>query len=444
MTIRYIKASLKRLIQIWVLINGTSILMAQETIYPGPAHQGTIAITGGTIHVGNGQVIDKGILIIKNAKIESVGQNVSIPSGAKVISVAGAHVYPGIIAAATNLGLVEIASVRALSDFQEIGDFNPSIKSIAAYNAESKVIPTVRSNGVLLAHITPRGGTISGSSSVVQLDAWNWQDATYKLNNGIHLNLPAMVNRVSPFAALAGPPQGPPVDAIKNALLKVEEVRNFLREAKSYSLKPDPINLKYEAVKGLFNKSQKLFIHCDLVKEIMIAIDIKKEFDLDVVLIGGSDSWLVAPMLQEQQIPVILSEPHSLPSTADDAVDQPYKTGYMLKEAGVLFSICLDGNDGYWQQRSIPFQAGTMAAYGLSKEEALTSITLNAAKILGIDNMTGSLEVGKDANVVISEGDILDMKSSKVTHAFIQGRAINLNNKHTQLFEKYKYKYGIK
>jgi len=295
-----------------------------------------------------------------------------------------------------------------------------------------------------LAHITPRGGTISGTSSIVQLDAWNFQDAAYKLNNGIHLNLPAMVNRPNPFAALQGPNQGPPVDAVKNALLKIEEIRNFLREAKAYSTKPEPANLKYEAVKGLFDKSQKLFIHCDLAKEIMIAIDIKKEFDLDVVIIGGGDSWMVASLLKEQQVPVILSEPHSLPSTADDAVDQPYKTGYLLKQAGVLFSICLDGNDGYWQQRCLPFQAGTMAAYGLSKEEALSAITLDAATILGIDKMTGSLEVGKDANVVISEGDILDMKSSKVSHAFIQGRAIDLNNKHSQLFEKYKFKYGIK
>lgn len=419
-------------------------LNSQESIYPAASFQGTIAITGATIHVGNGQVIDKGTLIIKNSKIEAVGSNLAIPSGSRVIAVPGSHVYPGLIAASTNLGLAEISSVRAVSDFSEIGEYNPSVKTIAAYNAESRVIPTVRSNGVLLAHITPRGGIISGTSSIVQLDAWNWQDAAYKMNNGIHLNLPAMVNRPSPFAALMGQNQGPPVDALKNALIKIEEIRNFFREAKVYSMKADPLNLKYEAVKGLFDKSQKLFIHCDLVKEIMIALDLKKEFNLDVVIVGGSDSWMVADLLKEQQVPVILSEPHSLPSTADDAVDQPYKTGFQLKQAGVLFSISLDANDGYWQQRCLPFQAGTLAAYGLTKEEALSAITLNAAAILGIDKTTGSLEAGKDANLVISQGDILDMKSSKVTHAFIQGRAIDLNNKHSQLFEKYKYKYGIK
>ena len=417
---------------------------AQETIYPASSHQGTVAITGATIHVGNGKVIEKGNLIIRNTKIEAVGVAVAIPAGSRVIPANGAHVYPGIIASGTNLGLSEISSVRALADFSEIGDYNPSVKVITAYNAESRVIPTVRSNGILLAHITPRGGTISGASSIVQLDAWNWQDAVYKLNNGIHLNLPAMINRPRPFAALQGLSQGPPADAIKTALLKVDEIRNFLREAQAYTVKPVPANLKYEAVKGLFDRSQKLFIHCDLVKEIMIALDIKKEFNLDVVIVGGSDSWMVPNLLKEQGVPVILSEPHTLPSTADDAVDQPYKTGYQLKQAGVLFSISLDANDGYWQQRCLPFQAGTMAAYGLSKEEALQAITLDAATILGIDKITGSLEVGKDANVVISQGDILDMKSSKVTHAFIQGRAIDLNNKHSQLFEKYKFKYGIK
>ncbi|MDZ4708614.1 MAG: amidohydrolase family protein [Saprospiraceae bacterium] len=417
---------------------------AQETIYPVSNHQGTVAITGATIHIGNGKVIDKGTLVIRNTKIEAVGASVAIPGGSRVIPANGAHVYPGIIASGTNLGLSEISSVRALSDFSEIGDYNPSVKVITAYNAESRVIPTVRSNGVLLAHITPRGGTISGTSSIVQLDAWNWQDAVYKLNNGIHLNLPAMINRPRPFAALQGLNQGPPADAIKTALLKVDEIRNFLREAQAYAVKPEPTNLKYEAVKGLFDRTQKLFIHCDLVKEIMIALDIKKEFNLEVVIVGGSDSWMVANLLKEQGVPVILSEPHTLPSTADDAVDQPYKTGYQLKQAGVLFSISLDANDGYWQQRCLPFQAGTMAAYGLSKEEALQAITLDAATILGIDKITGSLEVGKDANVVISQGDILDMKSSKVTHAFIQGRAIDLNNKHSQLFEKYKFKYGIK
>ncbi|MEO7767191.1 MAG: amidohydrolase family protein, partial [Ferruginibacter sp.] len=158
----------------------------------------------------------------------------------------------------------------------------------------------------------------------------------------------------------------------------------------------------------------------------------------------GSDGWIVADILKQNNVAVILSEPHSLPATDDDDVDQPYKTGSALQKAGVLFTICQDNGSGYWQQRNLSFQAGTMAAYGLTREEALTAITLNAAKILGIDSITGSLEKGKDANIIISEGDLLDMKSSKLIKAFIQGREINLDNKQTQLFEKFKYKYSIK
>lgn len=429
-----------RLLALLLFLQG--IALTQENIYPTPPHIGVTAIIGGTIHVGNGSVLSNGTILIKDSKIEAVGVNIAIPTNAIQINAVGKQIYPGIIASSTNLGLTEISSVRAYSDHTEIGDINPSIKSITAYNAESKVIPTLRSNGVLIAHIVPRGGTWSGTSSVVQLDAWHWQDAVYKLNNGIQLNFPALVNRPGPFAAQQGPNAA--TDAIKIALNRLEEIRKFLREAKIYSAQKNnaDINLKYESVKGLFDQTQKLFVHCDLVKEMMLTIDLKKEFGIQVVIVGGSDSWLIPEVLKEYQIPVILSEPHSLPTTADDAVDQPYKTGAQLQAAGVLFSMAIEAD--HWQQRCLPYQAGTMAAYGLSKEDALSAITLNAAKILGIDHLTGSIEIGKDANIVISEGDLLDMKSSKLSHAFLQGRLLNLDNKHSQLFAKYKYKYGLK
>jgi imidazolonepropionase-like amidohydrolase len=417
---------------------------AQETIYPASAQSDKFTVTNAIIHVGNGKVINNGSIVVAGGKIIEVLETSGVSSNNKIVNANGKHVYPGIIAASTNLGLVEVTSTKSTVDAQELGDINPSLKSIVAYAADSKVINTLRSNGILLAHIVPQGGTMSGTSSVVQLDAWHWEDAAYKMNNGIHLNMPALINRPNPFAAFFGgaAPQG---DALKNALNKIEEIRNFLREAKAYqSSAKEQKNLKYEAVKGLFDKSQKLFVHGDLVKEMIMAIDMKKEFGLDVVIVGGTDSWMITEILKENDVPVILSEPHSTPSMADDAVDLPYKTGALLQKGGVLFTICQDASDGFWQQRCLPFQAGTMATYGLTKEEALSAITLNAAKILGIADKTGSIEVGKDANFVISEGDILDMMTSKVTDAFIQGRKINLDNKHTQLFEKYKFKYGVK
>ena len=415
-------------------------VLAQENMHPSPPQTGTIALTNGVIHIGNGQVIENGMIVFSNGKITDVRAAAPV-ADIKVIDLKGKHVYPGIIASSTNLGLVEVSAVRSTNDDQELGDINPSIRSLVAYNTDSKVINTLRSNGVVLAHIVPQGGTISGTSSVVQLDAWNWEDAAYKTDNGIHFNMPSLINVPQQFRR-----PGAEVDRVKQSLEKIESIRNFFREAKAYRNETNHavVNLKFEAVKGLFDKSKIFFVHCELVKEMMMAIDMAKEFDFKLVLVGAGDSWLITGLLKQNNVAVILSQPHSLPTTDDDDVDQPYKTGAALQQAGILFTICQDGGDGFWRQRNLPFQAGTMAAYGLTKEQALSSITLNAAKILGIDTITGSLEKGKDANIVICEGDLLDMKSSKVTQVFIQGRDINLDNKQSQLFEKYKYKYSVK
>ncbi len=422
-------------------------LIAQENMHPTPEQKGYTTLVNGVIHIGNGQIVN-GDIVFENGKIVYVGSPETLPTQytAQIIDLKGKQVYPGMISTSSNLGLVEVGSVRSTFDFTELGDINPSIRSIVAYNTDSKVINTVRCNGVLLAHIVPRGGTISGTSSVVQLDAWNWEDAAYKMDNGIHFNMPALVNRPNQFGGGRRRQQGEQEDPVKQGLEKIESIRKFFREAKAYmqTVNPSPVNLKFEAVKGLFDKSKTFYVHCDLVKEMLVAIDFAKEFDFRTVIIGGSDSWIIADQLRQNNISVILSEPHSLPALEDDDVDQPYKTGAMLQRAGVLFTFCMDAGDGFSQQRNIPFQAGTMAAYGLTKEQALTAVTYNAAKILGIDDKTGTIEKGKDANIVVCDGDILDMKSSNVTAAYIQGREINLDNKQKQLFERYKYKYGIK
>ena len=305
------------------------------------------------------------------------------------------------------------------------------------------MINTLKSNGITHANIVPEGATISGTSSVVQLDAWNWEDAAYATDNGVHLNMPALFNRPNRFAAFLGP-QGPQVDPIKRGLEQIEEIKNFFREANSYLAQPQHtnVNLKFESIKGLYNKKQKLFIHCDVVREILAAIDFKNEFGFDVVLVGAGESYQVADLLKKNNIAVILSQMHALPTLADDAIDLPYQIPAMLQKAGVLFAI--NDEDGQHRGKNLPFNAGTAAAYGLSKEEALSAITLNPAKILGIADRTGSIEVGKDGNIVISEGDILDMRSSNISMVMIQGRIVSLTDKHKQLYERYKYKYDIK
>ncbi|ASZ14877.1 amidohydrolase [Chitinophaga sp. MD30] len=412
---------------------------AQETMYPAKVQQQSIVLTNATLHLGNGKVIEKGTLTFSNGKITAVGTSAGTTANAQVIDLKGQHVYPGLIAPVSTLGLTEVESVRATNDFKEVGEINPSVRSLVAYNADSKVINTLRSNGILLAQVTPEGGLLSGSSSVVQLDAWNWEDAAYRTDGAMHFYMPKLLPTGNPFFAS---PVSITSDKVKMAMEKIEKVHSFLKEAQAYNKdeKHTTANLQFEALRKLFDRQQKLFIHCDLVKEILIAIGFAKEFNIDVVIVGGADAWMLAGELKQNNIAVVLAQPHSLPVMQDDDVDQPYKTAAQLQKAGVLF--CLS-NEGFWQQRNLPFNAGTAATYGLTKEEALSAITLNAARILGIDNLTGSLEVGKDANIAISSGDILDMRSHHITQAFIQGREINLDNKHKQLYKRYEYKYGL-
>lgn len=423
-----------------------ALAQAQETVYPTPAYKGKLYITNATVHIGNGTVLETATVEVNNGKIVQVATSITPSSGAKVVDAKGKHVYPGLILPTSDVGLKEIGSgVRASNDVLELGDFNSNIRSITAYNTDSRVINVLKSNGILLASITPEGGIISGSSSVVQFDAWNWEDAVYKMDAGIHINMPSFISRGGRRGGRGfGLPSVEPVDPTKAALDKVDEIKSFFTQAKAYLTEPthSSINLKLEAVKGLFTKQQKLFVHADQVKQMLIAIDFVKEFGFDVVIIGASESFLMADLLKQNNIAVILNQEHALPTTEDDDVDQPYKTPSVLQKAGVLFALN-DGADNA-RYRNLSYNAGTAVTYGLTKEQALQAITLNAAKILGIDATTGSLEVGKDANIIIADGDILDMKSSTVTHAFIQGREVSLDNKQKELYERYKYKYGIK
>ena len=433
---------MKKILFYIIAVFAVTNITAQETMLPALPQKETIALTNATIHVGNGQVFNNATVIFKNGKITEVGNNAST-TGAKVIDCKGKHIYPGLILTASQLGLIEVNSNRATVDAAEIGEINASIRSLVAYNTDSKVTNTLRTNGILIANVIPDGGIISGSSSVVQLDAWNWEDAAYKTDVGLHFRMPSLLNRSGGRRAGVGGAQ-PAVDPVKRGLEQIENVKVFFKEAKAYlaETKHENTNLKFEAVKNLFDKKQKLFIHCNIVKEMLLAVDFVKEFGFDVVLVGAVDSWQIADLLKQNNIAVILNQLHDLPAMIDDDIDQPFKTPYLLQKAGVLFA--LNDDDGNSRYRNLPFNAGTAATYGLTKEEALSAITLNAATILGIADKTGSIETGKDANIVVSEGDILDMRTNIIINAFIQGRQVDLNNKQKQLAEKYETKYGIK
>ena len=428
---------MKKYINILLTIVVANTVIAQDNISPAKFYAGVTIIKNGTIHTGAGAVLPNTSVLIRNGKIEKIGTDIAIAPDAKVTDATGMQVYPGFILSNTITGLKEIANqAKGTSDYNEIGELNPNVRSIIAYNTDSKIINTLRSNGILFASVAPQGSLISGTSSVVQFDAWTWEDAVYKKDNALHFYMPSLLARPNRGGDQQ---QGDPLKAAKE---KIEMVKQFFREAKAYNAaaKPANTNLKLEAAKGLFDKTQKLFIHCEIVKEMLTAIDFINEFGFDIVIVGGSESWQISPLLKQNNIAVILMQQHSLPNMVDDDIDQPYKTPAMLQKAGVLFS--LTDEDETTTGRNLAFNAGTAAAYGLTKEEALQAITLNAAKILGIADKSGSIEVGKDANIIISKGDALDMRTCIITKAYIQGRDINLDDKHKQLKRKYEEKYG--
>lgn len=422
---------LKTYLLLLLAIGATKSTYGQATIYPAPEQQESITIQGATLHIGNGQVIENGSISFDKGRITYVGQQTASPTG-KVIDAKGKHVYPGFIAPITNLGLAEIEAVRATLDYAEVGDLNAHVRALIAYNTDSKVINTVRSNGVLLAQVTPQGGLISGQSSVVQLDAWNWEDAAYKADDGMHIRWPEA--RPSRFVRSGDNEQ----ERIANQVALIE---SFISQARAYSGddKDQITNARLKGFGGVFDQSTKVYLHANSAEAIVSGVKSLKKQGLTPILVGGGEAHLLPGFLKENGVPVIIQQSHRLPSQEGDDVYLPYKQAKVLSDQGVLVAYSVDG---YWQQRNLPFMAGTAAGYGLSKEEALSTITLNAAKIMGIDEKTGSLEVGKDANLFVSTGDALDMRGNNVEQAFIAGREIDTDNLHKQLFERYEHKYS--
>ncbi|TAE27915.1 MAG: amidohydrolase [Candidatus Kapaibacterium sp.] len=411
---------------------------------PAKAQEKPVVIVGATVHVGNGTVIENGAIAFDKGKITRVGANDASfdRTGAEVVEAAGKHVYPSFIAGNTTLGLVEVESIRQMQDVFEVGSINPHVRSLIAYNAESPIIPTIRFNGVLLAMVAPKGGLVSGRSSVMELDAWSWEDASLKSDVGIHVNFP----NVSRNAASSDIDRKTQDDQVAKQLAALYQ---FFREAEAYSksAQAKEKNLRLEAMRGLFDGTKKLFIRIDAAKGILAAVQFAKEFGITPIIVGGADAWLVADILKANNVPVMLEGTHALPERTSDDIEQPYKTPAMLQKAGVLFSLSASLQTfsyGAFQQRNICFEAGTAVAHGLSKEEALAAISANVAKILGVSDRVGTLETGKDATLFISDGDALDMRTNNLQAAYIRGKRLQLVNKQKFLYEQYKSKYGQK
>ena len=412
-------------------------ISAQQT--PAKKQTEPISIEGATAHLGNGEIIENSLIMFSNGKIIFVGSSkTKIARVGKIIMASGQHIYPGFIAANSTLGLVEIDAVKASSDVRETGIMNPHIRSMIAYNAESKVVESMRPNGVLMAQITPRGGTISGTSSVVQLDAWNWEDASIKNDDAIHINWPSSFTNGRWWLG-----EDPALKPDKNYLKKTEEITSFFKNAKQYQNKKNPVkNLPFSSTKGLFLGSQKLFIHASGQREITDAVHMATDLGINnLVLVNGHEAEKVSDLLVKHNISVVLERPHRNPESEDHAYDYTYTIAKTLTDLGILVGIGMEGQMERMNTRNLPFYAGTFAAHGLDKEDAVKLITNNAAKILGIDNKVGTLEVGKDATLFISKGDALDMRGNVLTEAFIQGRNISLESHQTKLWKRYSNKF---
>ncbi len=430
---------MKRLTVNIIAIFSISFSPVTHPIVPVPAaDQGEpIAITGAVIHIGNGMIINDGIITFDKGLITAVGDaggGINLVNHA-VIDVEGRHVYPGFVLPNSTLGLIEVNSVRATSDVLEEGDINASVRSAIAYNTDSEIIPANRFNGILTAQVAPQGGLISGSSTVFKLDGWNWEDAMLAEDVGLHLHWPSYVQRrrnseTGLFETVDN----------ENYEGQTQLLHSLFQDAQAYS--GQLLNLNLLAMQPLFNGVAKLFIHADEAKQIISAIRFARSYGIqDIVLVGGADALSVKDFLLAQNVPVIYERIHELPQREWQDVDMPFKTPFLLHDAGIKVGIG-GGATSIDRQRNLPFFAGTAAAYGLNRETALAMITSVNAEILGVADRVGTLEVGKDATLFISEGDALDMRTSQVLGAYIQGRDIDLYGTQQQLYERFRVKYA--
>ena len=413
---------------------------------PEPVNDQTkpVLIYNAFIHIGDGNTIQNGFVSFDNGKITDVSsEDLDLESGKYnnflKINANGSHLYPGLILPNSKVGLEDISAVRATVDHTEVGELNSNIRSLIAFNTDSEVISTFRYNGILLSQVVPDGSFVTGNSSIMMMEGWNWEDAAYKIDDGMHVKWPRKTYPPSRWSGQTSFRDNP------NYKSSVDMINKFLIDSRSYfNLNGDEnkeLNLKLEAMVDVFNGKKKIYLHVGSREQIIESVQMFQKHGInDLVLVGANDALYAIDFILENDLPVLLNNLHRVPSRNHEDVDLPYKLPYLLQKEGVLVGLTASGS--LHSQRNLPFLAGTAAGYGLGKEEALKLITSNNAKILGIDNVTGTIKVGKDANIIISKGDILDMKSSVIEYAFITGRKVNLDGKQQILYDRFKRKYS--
>ncbi|MEM8586074.1 MAG: amidohydrolase family protein [Bacteroidota bacterium] len=421
-------------IAVLLLLLSAGGLNAQNAA-PAPPQSEKIVITNVTVHLGDGQILENAEVRFSAGKIERVGPlSRELLNNYRQIDGTGKHVFPGLIALNTTLGLIEIGAVRATNDRREVGQYNANVRSVIAFNTDSQVLPTVRSRGVMLVESVPQGGVISGRSCLMHLDGWNYEDAAVMTEAAMHLRWPSRRSynwREGRWEADANYPEA------------VRQLMHFLGQAEAYcATDRAATELKYEAMCPVLAGVTNLFIHAETAQDILAALELKNEYPyLDIAIVGGAESYLVTEELKAAEASVILGSTQALPRREDDPIDLPFRVPTMLAEAEVPFALNHGSGWGGWQQRNLPFQAGQAIGYGLDVGAATRALTLTPAEILGIDDDYGSLEAGKSATLIVVDGDLFDSRASHVVQAFIDGREIDLDNKQEFLARKFRSKY---
>ena len=404
-----------------------------HNIVPGSEQSAPILLQGGTIFtVTEGRI--EGDLLFEDGKISAIGSNINVPAETQIIDISGQHVYPGLIALDTSLGIIEISAIRATIDTNEIGNVTPEVSAHTAYNADSEIIPTIRYNGITHAQVVPEGNLVRGNSSLMNLDAWSHRDALTKADVGMHVTWPAVGVSRSPWERRSPEEQQRAQQQMREQLKDVFSTARAYHGAKEAGVQQRE-DIRWEGMLSLFEGDSKLFIHANDRRQILQALEFSDEQGIDIVIVGGRDTWMIAEDLAERSVAVIFGDAYGLPARTDEAYDTAFSTPAKLAEAGVDFAIAYPG---YWDTRNLAFAAGHAVAFGLDYDAALYSVTMAPATIMGVEDQLGSIEVGKSASLVVSKGDILDPLGHSVEYMFIDGRMVEMTNKQRQLWEKYR------
>jgi len=429
------------LVATWCAALATSPAFASDEV-PGATQDQPIALVGGAIHPVLGPEIAEGTLLFTDGKIVALGADVPLPDECERIDIAGKHVYPGLIHAHTELGLVEIPSVRATRDSSETGRINPNVKAHVAVNPDSELIPVARGTGILTAMVAPGGDLVSGMAAVMHLDGWTYEDMTLRAPAGLYVVWP----RMRPASAWYIE------DSLERQLetrdRQLREVRDAFADARAYLRARDAHaagngpavdhDARWEAMRPVFAGETPLIVAADELMQIEAAVAFARREGVKLIIAGGYDAPLCAELMVRENVPVIVAGVHRLPQRDGDDYDASFTLAERLRQAGIKF--CLAGEDRQSKVQNLPYEAGTAAAYGLPKPDALKAVTLWPAEILGVADRVGSLEAGKDATLIVTDGDPLETPT-QLELAFIQGRPVQMTSKHTRLWEKYKEKY---